>query len=127
MQYIRRESGNPTQPSADVALRRLIAGVIKASPKSREQIADEMSLRLGMRVTAGMLRDFTAESKGKARFPAVWIPLFCDILGDDSLQRELLGPRLRQLLALAEADLAHIQEGRRLEALRQRLLAEKRQ
>lgn len=125
---MRRESGNARQPSnADSTLRALIAGVIKSSPKSREEIADELTGRLGTRVTAGMLRDFTAESKGKARFPAVWIPLFCDILGDDSLQRELLGPRLRQLLALAEAELAHIQEGRRLEALRQRLLAEKNQ
>jgi hypothetical protein len=49
-----------------------------------------------------MLNSFTAEHKRAARFPALFLLSFCEITGDDRLQREILSPRLRELLQLGE-------------------------
>lgn len=123
---MRRESGNSTQPAdADSAVRALIAKAIKSSPMSRQQIAEAMSLRLGRRVTSFMLDDYTAQTKSAARFPLAWTAIFCEVVGDDSPQRAMLGPRLQRLLALAEAELAQAEEQRRIEALRAQLLSER--
>ena len=90
---------------SDKALRLLLARVISSSPRSREQIADELSERLGHRVTKYMLDGFTSEGKGKPRFPAAWVQAFCQVVADDRLQRFIMGQRLRDLVRLGEVEL----------------------
>jgi hypothetical protein len=71
-----------------------------------------------------MLNRYTAPGK-ENRFPADLVIPFAEVTGSDALQRFLLGPRLRKLLQLAEAELNAERDGRALSALREELLADK--
>ncbi len=104
----------PTQ-HADLAVREHLAVAIHNSSKSRELIADEMSALVGRTITVRMINDYTAtaESKRAARFPAAWIESFCQVTGNETLQRSILSPRLRMLLDLAECQLAEAAHSRR--------------
>jgi len=84
---------------ADSELRRLLAKVIKQCPKSRDQIAEEMS------VSKFMLDGWTAPSKNGVRFPAAFITSFCEATGNDQVARWVLGTRLRKVLELGEREL----------------------
>jgi hypothetical protein len=106
----------------DTAIRRHISDAMRRSSKSRAEIAEEMSRRLECRVTASMLNDYTAETKGAARFPAAWIVALCEVTGDDRLQRLVLSARLQKLLGLAERELNNIRAEREKIALREELL-----
>ena len=98
----------------DKALRNALAEAFHKCPKSRAQIAEELSVALGIRVTVCMLNDYIAESRIKCRFPAAWLAPLAEILGDDSLFREVLPPHLlicmeigkRELCAHRERDAA---------------------
>jgi hypothetical protein len=100
----------------DSNLRELLSFLIKQSPMSREQIADEMSKSFGQRISRAMLDDWTAESHKAARFPAVLIQGFSDAIGNDRLQRWAAGSRLRKLIEFAERHLEL--EERRAELLK---------
>jgi hypothetical protein len=108
---------------ADSALRSLLTEIIRHCPKSRQQIADELSSRLGLRVTVHMLNDFTSEGKKPARFPACFVASLCEIVGSDELQRFILSERLRKLLDFAEREVAARLEQRNREALLEDLSA----
>lgn len=71
----------------DLLVREAVTGAIKHSGKSREQIADEMTAMLGVKVTARMITSFTAESKEFHRWPSAWNRAFCTATGDDRLLR----------------------------------------
>lgn len=88
---------------ADDSLRTLITSVIKRSPKKRPQIAQEMSLHAGRAISKGMIDDWTANSKKRARFPAALIESFCEVTGDDRLIRLLMNHELREKVELAES------------------------
>jgi hypothetical protein len=49
-----------------------------------------------------MLDDFTAPSKGGARFPAAWVAAFCEATGDRRLQRLLVDPEIDAALKVIE-------------------------
>lgn len=121
--------------SRDANIRRLLTEGIRHSGKSREQVADDMSQVLGQEITARMLYAYTAESKAGHRLPLIFVPAFCQVVGDDQLEIMLLGTRRRQLLAFADAvvamldrakdierELAILRELRRVQPLRKRLL-----
>jgi hypothetical protein len=121
--------GNP-QPAGremDAAVRAVVSHAIATQPHSRQQLAEHISRLAGVRVTAGMLNDFTAASKRLARFPAAWVPAFCQAAGDDSLQRLMLSQRLLAAVTLGERVLLAGEEEIALEKeiarLRQRLRA----
>jgi hypothetical protein len=99
--------GKPKQQDLDAAIRECLVAAIRTSKKSREQITDEMSSIFEQRISVRMLNDYTAtaESKRAARFPAAWVPAFCEVTGDDLLRRLLLCPRLRKLIEIAEGEL----------------------
>lgn len=107
-------SGEYNVEDFDRALRKCLTKAMKRSGKSRAEIADQMQARLGAaisgarRLTEERLYDLTSESKRDARFPALWVPLFCEVTGDDSLQRLLMGPRLAGLVEASERDLMSI-------------------
>lgn len=96
-------SGTNKLPGPDRELRKCIAEVIKKCGKSRAQIADGMSeLLRPVNITQHMLNDFVALSKNGSRFPAAWVPSFCEVTGSDRLQRMLLSEELRSCLELGE-------------------------
>ena len=88
----------PKPQELDILIRRLLTGALRASSKSRSEIAHELSTRVGTPISVFMLNEYTAPSKVLRRFPAVWLPAFCDITGDDGPRLLLLDPRLRDLL-----------------------------
>lgn len=94
--------GSPTPDPDGLAVRRAVKLAIRASPRSREQICQELSARIGRQVTVRMLDDFTAPSKGGARFPAAWVAAFCEATVDRRLQRLLVDPEIDAALKVIE-------------------------
>ncbi len=65
--------------NVDLLFRTTIAKAIKESNLSRIQIAARMSEALDIEITKTMLDSWTAESReGTNRFPACFLPAFCD-------------------------------------------------
>ena len=96
------DDGIGTQEAPDGALRRLLTASIKRSMKTHAKIAAEMTLHTRQRISKRMVDDWTAGSKKPARFPAAFVVAFCEITGDDRLQRFLMSPRQRELFELGE-------------------------
>jgi hypothetical protein len=86
----------------DSALRQLLTQAIKQSGKKRPEIASEMSLLVGVKVTQHMLYDFTAQKKPSARFPACFVKAFCSVVGSSSIQTLLYDEQTVALMALGE-------------------------
>lgn len=114
----------PPKPEPDVEIRRCLAEAMRLTCKSREQIADALSERIGRPITVHMLNDYAALSKEGNRFPAAWVRAFCEVTGDDSLQRMILGPHLAALVELGEHELALRQQKQRKKGMLDRLLGE---
>ena len=66
---------------SDLGFRQLLSKVIAGSTKSREQIASELSQRVGRLVTVPNLNDYTRTTKTSARFPAAYVKAFCEVVG----------------------------------------------
>lgn len=98
----------------DASVRALVTEVIRRSPKSREQLAEEMTVLLARPVTARMLYAWTAYSSEVHRFPLAYARAFCQASGDYRLIA-LLVERLG--LAVIDGDQARLLE------LAERLLA----
>lgn len=106
--------------AVDTRVREMLANAIRNCSKSREQIAEEMSGLTGKPITVHMMNAYTAICKEPSRFPACWVQAFCDVTGDDQLQRFLAGPRLRSLIEFAEREVSAARE----EQARKRLLSQ---
>jgi hypothetical protein len=65
----------------DRQFREIISAVLKNCPLSRYQVAARMSELLGQEITKAMLDSWTAESKEGHRFPAIFLPAFCEAVG----------------------------------------------
>ena len=105
MPKLAHEFGLSSRPKAigmDLALRSLLSKLIRSCSKTRMQIAKELSDLTGQYVTVHMLNDFTAESKGNARFPAAFIRPLCEILDSDEILISLARPRLRKQIEMAK-------------------------
>jgi hypothetical protein len=93
---------------ADRSVRNLLANALANClhdrEMTREQIASEMTARLGVEVTKSKLDDFTRSGKPKRqyRFPASFVRVIAEITGDDELARSLLPDRLQVLLTVGE-------------------------
>ncbi len=124
MPSLPEKTGTPREQlcDPDSELRRLVTEMIRRCPKKRLQIAEELSAKLGHRVTEHMLNDFTSEGKKPARFPAYFIAPLCEIVGNDELQRFVMSERLRKLVDFAEREVAAQREQRDRDALRDELL-----
>ena len=87
-------------------LRDLLSQAIRHSGKNAAEVAQEMTKRLGRPVTESMVYELTRNSDRaqprELRLLATWVPAFCEVTGDDRLQRWLAGPRLRELVELGE-------------------------
>lgn len=69
----------------DLLVRNAITSAIKLCGKSRQQIAEEMSILLNLPVTERMITSFTSESKELHRWPGAWDRAFCAVTGNDRL------------------------------------------
>lgn len=92
----------PESDGVDRQIRRALGTAIRRSAKSREQIAEELSLAHDLRVSVHMLNNWTGDSKRERRVPAEVVPALCAVLGDDSLQKLLLSEEQRAKLELGE-------------------------
>jgi hypothetical protein len=84
---------------AGAALRAIISRAIRSK---RHEIAAQLTTQSGRAITVSMLNDWSALTKPRTRFPADLVALFCEITGEDQLQRAILSPRLLALLELGE-------------------------
>ena len=65
----------------DRKFREAISEALKRCPLSRYQVAARMSELTGTDITKAMLDSWTAESKEQHRFPAIFLPAFCEAVG----------------------------------------------
>jgi hypothetical protein len=76
---------NISRPAAsfdlDRQFRESISQALKDCPLSRYQVAARMSELVGGEITKTMLDSWTAESKEGHRFPAIFLPAFCEVTG----------------------------------------------
>lgn len=72
-----RIAKRPGRMSVSSRLLASIKAAIKAAPKSREQIADDMTELSGSEITVSMLNNWTAESHPH-KLPAELIGVFCE-------------------------------------------------
>ena len=86
----------------DKAFREAVSRALKACPFSRYQVAAAMSELVGQDITKTMLDSWTAESKEQHRFPAIFLPAFCEATGQAE-PLEMLGQSAR-LFVMAGPD-----------------------
>lgn len=122
MPELQQNLGTCNARSMDAVIRSLLADIIRRSPKKRQQIAEEMGLLLGVRITSFMLDCFTSVGKASHRFPAAWIEAFCLVTNDNRLQRLVMGSHFGKLVDYAERDLKAAREERDRKSLREELL-----
>jgi hypothetical protein len=108
------------QKNPDAQLRELLRALLKHPSKSRENIADELSLHAGQRISKYMLDDWARPGKAAARFPAFLIEALCEVVGNDALQRHVMGARLRGIVDLRDEQIKYLAECVRLELLQPR-------
>jgi hypothetical protein len=65
----------------DRQFRAAISESLKHCPLSRWQVSARMSELTGTEITKTMLDSWTAESKEAHRFPAIFLPAFCEAVG----------------------------------------------
>jgi hypothetical protein len=92
----------------DRHFRHLLTEVLRRACRRRKkrladaEIAEALSACVGWRVTVAQLNDWTAKSKLTRFFPAYLVRPLCEVLGDDRLQRLIMGPELSNLVRLGE-------------------------
>lgn len=101
----------------DLPFRQLLSDAMRESGKTRDQIATELSQRVGRTITASMLNDYTATTKESYRFPAAWIGALLDITRSEQLRRFLLTVEIQTLLKLAQCELDIQRKGREKTAI----------
>jgi hypothetical protein len=65
----------------DRQFRAAISQALKNCPLSRWQVAARMSELTGQDITKSMLDSWTSEAKEAHRFPAIFLPAFCEAVG----------------------------------------------
>ncbi len=72
---------SPGSLDVDRRFRESVSAALKTCPPSRYQVAARMSELTGCDITKSMLDSWTAESKEGHRFPAIFLPAFCEATG----------------------------------------------
>jgi hypothetical protein len=71
-------NGQGGSMNIDRVFREAISEALRQSPLSRYQVAARMSELTECDITKTMLDSWTAESKDQHRFPAIFLPAFCE-------------------------------------------------
>lgn len=86
----------------DKEIRECLRRILRASPKSRQHIADELTKAVGRNVSLECLNKWASEAESARHLPADCILPLSEILGDDSLQRLILTEKMKRCLRLGE-------------------------
>lgn len=123
-------AGTLTQDSDPIerAIRELVAKALNGCKKrlTREQIAAELSARMGQRVTKSQLDDWASESKKGLRFPVSLVKPLCQVTGDDRLARIPLTEQMAHDLRVGEFVREHGWVVQTIKAELQRVFQERR-
>jgi hypothetical protein len=65
----------------DTTFREAISEALKRCPRSRWEVAGRMSELTGTDISKSMLDSWTSEAKENHRFPAIFLPAFCEAVG----------------------------------------------
>jgi hypothetical protein len=95
------ENCTPKSP-LDKAVRERLKAAMRH--KDRPKIAEELSRVVGQRITVQQLNEWSAPS-GERRIPAFLVRPFSEVVGNDLLQRFIMGRRLEDLVRLGEVAL----------------------
>ena len=106
---VTRAGKSPGGMAVDIPFRELVSEELRKCSLSRYQVAARMSELTGQDITKSMLDTWTAESKEQHRFPAVFLPAFCEAVGSTNLLRMLGQPVGAFVLPGPEALRAEIQ------------------
>jgi len=124
-----RRTLDPKGYNDDAIVRDAISAAIKGCSLSRIEIAEQMTLLLGIRVTEKMLNSYSGESNQTYRWPAAWDRAFCIITADDTLLvcrvlaagLHVLTPQEYELLELGREYLRQQRANERVSLLEKRL------
>jgi hypothetical protein len=97
-----RTTRDPKLENIDQLLRESLKRAISSSKSSPAQIAEALEKRLGRPIKEGLIYAWT-KTGHRWHLPADAVPTLCEILQDDTIQRQLLSPKLRQALELGES------------------------
>lgn len=87
----------------DTLLRKSLKSAMLSRGINEETLAAELGKRLGRTVNPALVSAWKAEQKHRWHLPANLVPVICEILGDDSIQRLLLSDKLKHALDLGES------------------------
>lgn len=91
-------------------LRGEISEGLRQSGLSRFEVAARMSELVGVEITKSQLDSWTAESKEGHRFPAEYLPVYCQVTGYNEPLRMMA--RMVQCFLLESEDALHAELGR---------------
>jgi hypothetical protein len=111
---------SPGSLNDESAIRTILTEVIRKSAKSREEIAEQMTVMVGERVSVRMLNSYTSEAAEQHRWPSQYTRAFCYVVQDWGLLRCIVERAGFRMITPAEAELLAL--GR--EYLRQKRAAE---
>jgi len=86
-------------------VRAIVTESIRNSEKSREQIAEELTVLLGERVTVRMLNSYTSEAAEMHRWPLQYARAFCFAVSDWTLLRAIAERSGFQMITKSEGEL----------------------
>ena len=101
--YILKTSRIPLVDELDALLRKSLKLAMLSRGIKEEEVAQELSKQPGIKVTPAQITAWKAETRHRWRLPAALVPIICEILGNDSIQRLLLSEKLRQSLKFGES------------------------
>jgi hypothetical protein len=111
----------PGSLNDESVIRIILTEVIRKSAKSREQIAEEMTVMVGERVSLRMLNSYTSEAAEQHRWPSQYTRAFCYVVQDWGLLRCIVERAGFRLITQEEALLLELGT----ELLRQKRSSEK--
>jgi hypothetical protein len=85
----------------DALIRKALRNAMRG--KDLDRVAAQLRERSGRPVSVPLLRAWSAEARHRWQLPAPLVPLLCEILNDDSIQRLLLRENMRKSLELGES------------------------
>lgn len=96
-------TGTEGRPGLDMLLRKLLRTAIRQRGVSQNEIAKELTRRVGQGISPAMIANWAAASKEAWHLPAYVVPAICNFLGTDAIQRALLHPAQIENIELGES------------------------
>jgi len=94
---------DPFTDDLETLLRKSLKCAMLSRDKKEDKLAEELTKRLGRPINPALVNAWKAETKHRWHLPASMVPVICEILGDDTIQRLLLSEKLRKSLELGES------------------------